>query len=115
MDILGQSSFGILYIGKEALQLNREVLQSLIYLKLSVAGHLTLFVARTKGHFWSIRPSKSLLIAVISTQLIATIITVYGILLPPMGWGLALLVWGYALIAFIITDFLKVRFYRLIK
>jgi H+-transporting ATPase len=107
------SSFGILYIGQEVLQLNREVLQSLIYLKLSVAGHLTLFVARTKGPFWSIKPGKSLLIAVISTQLIATIITVYGILLPPMGWGLAFLVWGYALIAFIITDYLKVRFYRL--
>ncbi|MFX1286297.1 MAG: HAD-IC family P-type ATPase, partial [Promethearchaeota archaeon] len=107
------SSFGMLYIGQEVLQLNREVLQSLIYLKLSVAGHLTLFVARTKGPFWSLKPNKLLLIAVISTQLIATIITVYGILLPPMGWGLALLVWGYALIAFIITDYLKVRFYRL--
>lgn len=107
------SSFGVLYIGQEVLQLNRDILQSLIYLKLSVAGHLTLFVARTKGPFWSIKPSKLLLIAVLSTQLIATIITVYGILLPPMGWGLALLVWCYALIAFIITDYLKVRFYRL--
>ena len=92
------SSFGILIIGLQVLHLNPLVLQSFIYLKLSVAGHLTLFVARTKGRFWSVRPAKSLLLAVILTQLTATIITVYGILLPAMGWSLAALVWGYALV-----------------
>jgi H+-transporting ATPase len=108
------SSFGLLYIGQEILHLNREVLQSFIYLKLSVAGHLTVFVARTKHSFWSVEPAKPLLMAVISTQLIATLITVYGILLPAMGWGLAALVWGYALVLFVITDFTKVGFYRIL-
>ena len=106
------SSFGLLIIGLQVLHLNPLVLQSFIYLKLSVAGHLTLFVARTKGRFWSVRPAKSLLLAVILTQLTATIITVYGILLPAMGWNLAALVWGYALVSFLVQDFLKVRFYR---
>jgi len=109
------SSFGILIIGLQVLHLNPLILQSFIYLKLSVAGHLNLFVARTKGSFWSVRPAKPLFLAVILTQLTATIITVYGILLPAMGWELAALVWGYALTAFIVTDFLKVGFYRLHK
>ena len=109
------SSFGILYIGREVFNLSPTILQSFIYLKLSVAGHLTLFVARTKGPFWSIRPAKPLFLAVIGTQLTATILTVYGILLSAMGWGFALFVWGYALLAFVITDFLKVRFYRLLN
>jgi H+-transporting ATPase len=108
------SSFGILYIGLMVLNLDPLVLQSFIYLKLSVAGHLTIFVARTKGPFWSLRPAKPLLFAVIATQLVATVITVYGILLPAMGWGLALLVWGYALALFVITDFAKVRLYKLL-
>jgi H+-transporting ATPase len=108
------SSFGLLYIGQEILHLNREVLQSFIYLKLSVAGHLTVFVARTKHSFWSVKPAKPLLIAVISTQLIATIITAYGILLPAMGWDRAALVWAYALVLFVVTDFLKVRFYKML-
>ncbi|HIJ07884.1 TPA: metal-transporting ATPase, partial [Candidatus Bathyarchaeota archaeon] len=108
------SSFGILYIGTVVLKLDPLVLQSFIYLKLSVAGHLTVFVARTKGPFWSVKPAKALLFAVIITQLIATIITVYGILLPAMGWGLALLVWGYAFALFVVTDFAKVRLYRLL-
>lgn len=29
--------------------------QTLMYLKLSVAGHLTIFLTRTRGPFWSIR------------------------------------------------------------
>jgi H+-transporting ATPase len=108
------SSFGILYIGREILGLNLEVLQSFIYLKLSVAGHLTVFVARTRGHFWSVKPAKPLFAAVIVTQLVATLITVYGFLLPAMGWNLALLVWGYAFALFVITDFIKVRLYKLV-
>jgi H+-transporting ATPase len=109
------STFGILYIGLIVLELNPLVLQSFIYLKLSVAGHLTVFVARTKGPFWSVKPAKPLLFAVIVTQLVATLITVYGILLPAMGWGLALLVWGYALALFVMTDFAKVYLYRLMN
>ena len=108
------TSFGILYIGLHIFHLDHEVLQSFIYLKLSVAGHLTLFVARTKGPFWSVKPAIPLFIAVIATQLIATIITVYGILLPAMGWNLALFVWVYALAAFFITDFIKVYAYNLL-
>jgi H+-transporting ATPase len=108
------SSFLILYIGQQVFLLTPEVLQSFIYLKLSVAGHMTVFAARTKKSFWSIKPSTQLFLAVVGTQIIATIITVYGILLPAMGWGLALFVWAYALAAFIITDFMKVHVYKLL-
>lgn len=107
-------TFGMLYIGLQVLHLNRDVLQSFIYLKLSVAGHLALFMARPKGHFWSIRPVKPLFLAVVLTQLTATLITVYGILLPAMGWGPAAIVWGYALVVFLLIDFLKVPFYRVL-
>ena len=109
------SSFGLLYIGFVILHLSTAVIQSFILLKLAVAGHLTLFVARTRGPFWSIRPAKSLFLAVVLTKVVATVITVYGILLPAIGWNLALLVWGYALAWFLVQDFLKVRFYRLLS
>jgi H+-transporting ATPase len=108
------SSFGILYVGLEVFHLSPAVLQSFIYLKLSVAGHLTVFVARTKRSFWSVKPAVPLFLAVVVTQLIATLITVYGILLPAMGWGLAFFVWGYAFMMFLITDRLKLRAYRLL-
>ncbi|MFH0924064.1 MAG: HAD-IC family P-type ATPase [bacterium] len=107
-------SFTFFYIGERVLHLNREMIQPLIYLKLSVAGHLTLFFTRTKGHFWSIRPSWILFFAIIITQVMATFITVYGLFMPAIGWRLALLVWGFALTAFLFTDLIKVPFYKLL-
>lgn len=108
------SSFGILFIGKELFLLSPEILQSFIYLKLSVAGHLMVFAARTRGPFWTVKPALPLFLAIALTQMTATLITVYGFLLPAMGWGLAIFVWGYALVLFLATDVIKVRAYRLL-
>ena len=107
-------SFAVLYIGKDVFHLSREILQSFIYLKLSVSGHFTVFMTRTRGHFWSIRPAKPLFAAVILTQLIATLITVYGFLLPAMGWALAGFIWLEAALVFVMIDFLKVKLYGIL-
>jgi H+-transporting ATPase len=109
------SSFILLYIGTNIFQLNPSLMQSFIYLKLSVAGHLFLFVARTRHHFWSIRPALPLFLAVIGTQITATLIVVYGILLPAIGWQLAIFVWVYSLVGFVITDFAKIPIYNLLE
>jgi H+-transporting ATPase len=106
------ASFGLFYLGERVFHLNREVIQSLMYLKLSVAGHLTIFVTRTRRPFWSIRPAPILLGAVAGTQLIATLITVYGVFMAPIGWSWALLVWGYALLWFLLNDRVKLIAYR---
>jgi H+-transporting ATPase len=84
-----------------------------MYLKLSVAGHLTVFVARTRGPFWSIKPSRILLFAVIGTQIIATIIAVYGFLMEPLDWKYAGIVWGYALAWLIVNDGVKLLAYKI--
>ena len=107
------SSFGLLYMGENIFHLSQSTIQTLMYLKLSVAGHLTVFVARTRGPFWSIKPSRILLFAVIGTQIIATIIAVYGILMEPLGWKYAAIVWGYALSWLIINDGVKLLAYRI--
>jgi hypothetical protein len=50
--------------------------QTLMYLMLSVAGHLTIFITRTRGPWWSIRPARILLFAVLGTQTFATLMAV---------------------------------------
>ena len=60
-----------------------------MYLKLSVAGHLTIFVTRTRGPFWSIRPAADPVGAVLGTQVLATLIAVYGVFMTPIGWNWA--------------------------
>jgi H+-transporting ATPase len=106
------ASFGLFYLGDRAFHLDGPHRQTLAYLMLSVAGHLTIFQARTRGPFWSIRPARILLIAVFGTQAVATLIAVYGILMTPIGWGWAAFVWGYALVWFLLTDPIKVLAYR---
>jgi H+-transporting ATPase len=81
-------------------------------LKLSVAGHLTIFLTRTRGPFWSIRPARILWTAVLGTQILATFIAVYGFLMTPLGWGWAFFVWVYALVWFLFNDRLKLLAYR---
>lgn len=107
------SAFGLFYLGERVFHLDRDLIQTLMYLKLSVAGHLTIFLTRTRGPFWSIRPAKILWIAVLGTQIIATLIAVYGLFMTPLGWNWAMFVWGYALIWFLINDRLKLLAYKI--
>ena len=109
------ASFGLFYLGERVFHLDRPTIQTLMYLKLSVAGHLTIFVTRTRRAFWTVRPATILLGAVLGTQLVATLIAVYGILMTPIGWGWALVVWGYALAWFLVNDRVKLAAYRLFE
>ena len=107
------SAFGLFYLGERVFHLDRAHIQTLMYLKLSVAGHLTVFLTRTRGPFWSIKPAKILFLAVLSTQIVATLIAVYGLFMTPLGWGWALFVWGYAIAWFLFNDRLKLLAYRI--
>ena len=106
------SAFGLFYLGERVFHLDRAHIQTLMYLKLSVAGHLTIFLTRTRGPFWSIRPAPVLWVAVLGTQIVATLIAVYGLFMTPLGWGWALFVWGYALAWFLVNDRVKLLAYR---
>jgi len=106
------AAFGLFYLGDRVYHLDRAHIQTLMYLMLSVAGHLTIFLTRTRGPFWSIRPARILLLAVFGTQLVATLIAVYGLFMTPLGWGWALFVWGYALAWFLLSDRVKLLAYR---
>jgi len=106
------SAFVLFYLGERVFHLDRSHIQTLMYLKLSVAGHLTIFLTRTRGPFWSIRPARVLWAAVLGTQIVATLIAVYGLFMTPLGWGWAGFVWGYALLWFLVNDRVKLLAYR---
>jgi H+-transporting ATPase len=106
-------TFGMLVIGIMLLNLNQAQIQSLIYLKLAVAGHLTLFVARTKRPFFSRPyPAPILLIAILLTQSLAAAIVGFGILVTPIPWIYVGMVWAYCLAWIFIEDWAKLQVYH---
>jgi len=108
------AAFGLFFLGDRVFHLDHPHLQTMMYLMLSVAGHLTIFQTRTRGPFWSIRPARILWMAVLGTQTVATLIAVYGLFMTPLGWVWAMFVWGYALAWFLVTDPVKLLAYRIL-
>jgi H+-transporting ATPase len=108
------AAFGLFYLGERVFHFDHAHVQTLMYLKLSVAGHLTIFLTRTRGPFWSIRPARTLWIAVLGTQAIATLIAVYGLFMTPLGWRWAGFVWAYAIACALATDRVKLLAYKIL-
>ncbi len=109
-------SFILLYVADSVFGLPRPQLQTLIFLKLLVAGHLTIYVTRNRGWLWDRPyPNWRLIAAAETTQLVGTLAAVYGWFMPPIGWTYAGIVWGYALAWFVVEDAAKVATQRLLR
>ncbi len=109
------SSFILFFILQEK-GMDEEVIRTLLFLKLIIAGHSTLYITRSEGWFWQRPwPSPLLFWATFGTEIAGTLIAVYGIFIIPIGWEYALLIWAYALIWFLINDAMKMLTYRLLR
>ena len=110
------ASFVLFWVAQRYLHLGRAEIQSVIFLKLLVAGHLTIYLTRNKGAIWQRPwPSSKLLAATETTQLIGTLAAVYGWFITPIGWRYAGLVWAYALVWFLINSGFKIIAYELFQ
>jgi H+-transporting ATPase len=108
------AAFGLFYMGDRVFHLNRAHVQTLMYLMLSVAGSLTIFLTRTRGPFWSIAPRRILLLAVLGAEAVATLLAGFGVFMSPLGWKWVAFVWGYALVWFLVSDRVKLLGYRIL-
>jgi H+-transporting ATPase len=108
------AAFGLFYLGDRVFDLSHPQLQTLMYLMLSVAGTMTIFLTRTRGPFWSVRPARILLFAVLGVEATATLISVYGLFMTPLGWRLAAFVWGYAIMWALLSDRVKLLAYKIL-
>ena len=106
-------TFGMLVLAKYWLRLGTAQIQSLIFLKLAVAGHLTLFVARVRGPFYKRPyPAPAMLWAAISTKALATALVGVGFgLVTAVGWAQIGFVWAYCIAWILVEDRAKLRVY----
>jgi H+-transporting ATPase len=110
------SSFGLFWIARVYMRLPDGAVQTLIFLKLLVAGHLTIYLTRNKGAIWDRPfPSWQLLVTTQATKVLGTLAAVYGWFVDPIGWKYALFVWSYALVWFFVNSYAKVLAYRLME
>jgi len=109
-------SFVMFWILRDYLALGPELVQPLIFLKLLVSGHMTIYLTRNTGPIWERPwPSWKLVVPCETTQLIGTLIVVYGAFMQATGWPLVLMVWGYTLVSFFIAMGVKIAVYRMLK
>jgi H+-transporting ATPase len=109
------SSFLLFFLLRES-HFPEPMIQSMMFLKLIIAGHSTLYITRTEGFFWN-RPYPAPLLfgATFGTEIVGTLLAVYGFLITPIGWKYALWLWAYAFVWFMVNDVVKIFAYRFLR
>ena len=116
LGVSGLASSFTLFAILVSLNLPHDLVQSLFFAKLTVAGHGTIYNTRIDNWFWKKPyPSWTLFIATFSTRIIGTLIAVYGFMITPIGWEWAGLMWLYAMIWFVLNDGIKMLTYRILR
>ncbi len=109
-------TFVLFWIADVYLNIPRDIIQTIMFLKLLVAGHLTLYVARNERWLWDRPwPNWKLVATTETTQVLGTLAAVYGWSVTPIGWKYALAIWAYALLWIPIENAAKVYVYRLMR
>lgn len=105
-------TFGLLYAARVFFHVDLAQIQSIIFLKLAIAGHLTLFVARSKKPFYAKPyPAPILLFALVITKAIASMIVGFGWLVTAIPWTWVGYIWLYCLVWIFVEDWAKLKVY----
>ena len=117
LGLLGVASSFLIFYFLEDMGFSAPLIQAMIFMKLDVAGHSTIYVARTgERHFWEKPyPSLKLFLPAFATRIIGTLIACYGLFMAAVGWEYTAYIWIYATIWFLVNDFVKVWVYRMLR
>lgn len=114
--ILGNLGAGetllLVYIGLYVFHLGVPAILSVVFLKLIVSGHLTMFVTRTKRAFWKVPPSRALFVALISTMVVGYLMAAFGLGITSVGNLMASFVIVYAVCWFLVEDGVRILYER---
>ncbi|MFZ1719844.1 MAG: plasma-membrane proton-efflux P-type ATPase [Candidatus Moraniibacteriota bacterium] len=89
------------------LHLDWEVIQTLFFLKLTVSGHMLIYVAHTRERWYRYLPSSPVIWATTATQGIATLFAALGIFMPAVSAPLILFVWVWAFFWMQVSELMK--------
>lgn len=90
------NSILLVFYARNMLHLDWPTIQTLFFLKLTVSGHMLIYVAHTKERWYKYLPSPIIIWATSLTQLVATGIAVSGVFMHAISWQWALFIWGWS-------------------
>ena len=107
-------SFLMLYIALDLLHLSIPQVQTYIFLKMAVSGHLTLFIARSKTFFLKKpHPAPVMIWSAVATKLAGTLLAAFGFgLIATISWWPIALIWIYSIVWAFLEDWVKMLVYR---
>ena len=101
------NSLCMYFLLADVLHLSLAIIQTAFFLKLTVSGHMLIYVAHTKERWWKSLPAKSIIWATSVTQLAATGLAVLGIFVTAIPLSLAAFVWLWAFFWMQVSEVMK--------
>jgi len=92
-------------------------LQTAMFLKFAISGHMLFFVARSRSHWWTKPyPSRGLLAGILGTMAVSTTISTVGLgsFLPAISPLLTLVIWAWCLVWMQVADGAKLLTYKIL-
>ncbi|QGZ91876.1 plasma-membrane proton-efflux P-type ATPase [Microcystis aeruginosa] len=107
------ATFLLYYLAGRVWQMTPDRVQTYIFLNIALLGMMTLYSVRVKGPFWSWAPAKPLAIATGISVIISSLLSLFGILIAPIGFVGVAKSWLYALVWLLIIDRVKLALYSI--
>lgn len=107
------ATFLLYYLAERVWKMTADQVQTYIFLNIALLGMMTLYSVRAKGPFWSLAPAKPLAIATGISVIISSLISLFGILIAPIGFEGVAKSWLYALVWLLIIDRVKLALYSI--
>ena len=110
------NSLLLFFVINNILKFDWETIQTMYFLKLTISGHMLIYVAHTKQRWWKFLPSKQVIWATTITQAIATLFALTGFLMPGrLNVQQIIFVWVWALFWMQLSEVAKIVQNKLIK
>jgi len=101
------NSFLFVILLRNFVGLDWGIIQTLFFLKLTVSGHLLVFVAHTSERWYKYLPSKQVIWAILLTQLTATLFAVLGFFMNKVSLPMVIFVWIWAIFWMQVSEWMK--------
>lgn len=102
------NSIVLFFLMVNYLHLPLPIIQTIFFLKLTISGHALIFVSHTKERWYKFLPSKEVVVATITTQIIATTLALTGYLMPAkISWFAVAFVWVWAFFWMQVSELMK--------